>query len=180
MSAAPFLRTARLELRPVVDAGQIEALLRVTQDGRADNDPARTPDESRAHAMRTIERSAETFERHGFGLWLMCLHEHPDPCGWCGIRNGEHPDAPELTYGLVPSARGMGLATEAVRAVIVHALALPATDHIWGAARPENLASIRVMERAGLVPAGRRVLGEIEYETLRFPVKGAAASGNGT
>jgi RimJ/RimL family protein N-acetyltransferase len=168
MSAAPNLRTARLELRPLVEAGQIETLLQVTEAARAENEPAGTSEERRAHATRTVERSAMTFEHHGFGLWLMYLPEQRDPCGWCGIRNGEHPDAPELTYGLAPLARGAGLATEAVRAVIAHALALPATDHVWGAARPENLASIRVMERAGLVPAGRRVLGGIEYETFRW------------
>jgi len=60
---------------------------------------------------------------------------------------------------------------------MAHVLALPATDHVWGAARPENTASIRVMERAGLAPAGRRVLGGIEYETLRFPPLRVSAVG---
>lgn len=66
-------------------------------------------------------------------------------------------------FGLVPEARGAGLATEATLAVLDHALALPGTRRIWGAARPDNAASVGVMERAGLAYEGRRTLDGTEF-----------------
>jgi ribosomal-protein-alanine N-acetyltransferase len=78
--------------------------------------------------------------------------------GWCGPEAGDDATSTELMFGLVPSARGAGLAREATRAVIEHGFGLAATRRVWGAALPDNSASARVMERAGLLFEGRRVL----------------------
>ncbi|MBT2517202.1 GNAT family N-acetyltransferase [Streptomyces sp. ISL-90] len=71
----------------------------------------------------------------------------------------------EFGYGLVESARGSGLATEAV----VAALSTAAAHGALGAradTTPENLASQRVLEKAGLVEV-RRDAASVVYETRR-------------
>lgn len=72
--------------------------------------------------------------------------------GFFGPPNGE--GRVEFGYGLVPSARGHGLAGEAVRVALEHAAR-------WGAriaaadTDTSNIASQRVLTKAGLVEIGR-------------------------
>jgi RimJ/RimL family protein N-acetyltransferase len=61
----------------------------------------------------------------------------------------------EIGWHLKKSAWGNGYATEAARAILnygFHTLKLPT---IYSIARPENIASIRVMQRLGMMPIGR-------------------------
>ncbi|MEV4491111.1 GNAT family protein [Micromonospora coxensis] len=52
-------------------------------------------------------------------------------------------------YGLVPSARGRGLATEALRAVVAHGFAQPSVQTMTADPLLDNVASHRVLEKAG-------------------------------
>jgi RimJ/RimL family protein N-acetyltransferase len=58
-------------------------------------------------------------------------------------------------YGLAPSARGHGYATEALRALIGWALAQPGVHRIQADTTHANLPSQRVMERAGMHLVGQ-------------------------
>lgn len=60
----------------------------------------------------------------------------------------------EFGYGLVPSARGAGLATEAVRLALGHASSWGARVAVADTA-PENVASQRVLVKSGLVEVRR-------------------------
>jgi [ribosomal protein S5]-alanine N-acetyltransferase len=64
----------------------------------------------------------------------------------------------EIIFALLPSRWGRGLATEAGRAVLSHGFADAALPRIVGIAKPENHASLRVMQRLGM-----RLVGEAEY-----------------
>jgi RimJ/RimL family protein N-acetyltransferase len=56
----------------------------------------------------------------------------------------------ELGYGIVESRRGQGYASEAARALVAHALGLPAVTEVVAGVDPANPASARVLEKAGL------------------------------
>jgi RimJ/RimL family protein N-acetyltransferase len=60
----------------------------------------------------------------------------------------------EVGYVLARSAWGAGFATEAVRLVTSWALSQPTIRCVWAYADVENLASIRVLEKAGYSRAG--------------------------
>jgi RimJ/RimL family protein N-acetyltransferase len=60
-----------------------------------------------------------------------------------------------LGYVLRRSEWGQGYVSEAVRAVIDHALALPHIFRVWAVCDVDNHASARVMEKAGMVREGR-------------------------
>ncbi len=165
--AAPVdlsLATPRLRLRPVLDGEPADALARLSAHVHEEAEPDRVSPARSEHARRVVARSAAAFAAHGFGLWLLVPHGARDPVGWCGLKAGDDPAEPELMFGLLPAARGTGLATEAVRAVVAWARALPRTRRVWGAARPGHLASLKVMERAGLRDEGRRTLDGEEYD----------------
>ncbi|MEU9867549.1 GNAT family N-acetyltransferase [Actinomadura sp. NPDC048021] len=62
--------------------------------------------------------------------------------------------AVEFGYGVVPSRRGRGYATEATRAIVAFALTAPGVDRVVATVEPSNPASVRVLEKAGLRLAG--------------------------
>jgi len=104
-----------------------------------------------AHVERVralLASNAEFFPAHGFGLWLVRAGEAA--VGWIGLRPRESPVEPELLYGLAREARGKGYATEAAEAVLMKLFANPAVTGAWAVTDPTNLASCRVLERAGM------------------------------
>jgi [ribosomal protein S5]-alanine N-acetyltransferase len=62
--------------------------------------------------------------------------------------------AVEVGYGIIPSHRGRGYATEALRAIVVWAFAQPAVLSVVAECLPDNAASIRVLQSAGFLPEG--------------------------
>lgn len=58
-------------------------------------------------------------------------------------------------YHLARSEWGRGFATEAVRAFVGWALGQPEVHRVWAVCDVDNLASARVLEKAGLVREGR-------------------------
>jgi RimJ/RimL family protein N-acetyltransferase len=69
--------------------------------------------------------------------------------GGIGFLSAPDPDGfAEIGYGLVPSARGLGYATEAVSAVLLWA-ATTGLAAIEAMTQPDNLASQRVLARCG-------------------------------
>ncbi len=73
----------------------------------------------------------------------------------------------ELGYGIVPSRRGRGYATEAVAAMLAVAWADPAVQAVVASTASGNLASQRVLEKAGLRLVGRDGDGELRYRVSR-------------
>ncbi|MGA4864692.1 GNAT family N-acetyltransferase [Streptomyces lavendulocolor] len=56
----------------------------------------------------------------------------------------------EVGYGVVPSRRGRGYASEAARAMVAHALTAPGVHTVCATVELSNPASARVLEKAGL------------------------------
>lgn len=60
----------------------------------------------------------------------------------------------EIGYGMDPAYEGKGLMTEAVSAVVRWASQQPGVSSIEAETEPSNIASQRVLEKAGFVPKG--------------------------
>jgi len=56
----------------------------------------------------------------------------------------------ELGYGIAPSRRGRGYATEAVLAMLAFASTLPGVTGVFVDAEAENVGSVRVLEKSGM------------------------------
>ncbi|MGW7413503.1 GNAT family N-acetyltransferase [Streptomyces sp. NPDC054863] len=58
----------------------------------------------------------------------------------------------EFGYGVAPSRRRRGYASEAARALVAHALTAPGVHTVYAKVSLDNPASSRVLEKAGLTP----------------------------
>jgi RimJ/RimL family protein N-acetyltransferase len=70
--------------------------------------------------------------------------------GGIGLKLPHTDGAVEFGYGIVPSRRCRGYTTEAVRALVAHARTLPGVTLVFATVDPANVASVRVLEKAGL------------------------------
>ena len=132
-----ILRTDRLLLKPATaaDASRLSAT----------NEPAATD-----RILKLIENQMSWWKEHSYGLWMIILPATETLAGWCGLRPSNSPIEPELLFGLAAGNQGRGIATEAVRAVLAYALALPNIQSVWAATSENNFASAAVMKRAGM------------------------------
>ena len=70
--------------------------------------------------------------------------------GYCGLRYLNELDEVEILYGLAKPYWGRGIATHAAKASISYGFNVAALDKVIAMVLPENQASKRVIEKAGL------------------------------
>ena len=115
-----------------------------------------------------------------FGFWAAIEKSTGEFVGWFHLRPPKRgrPDEAELGYRLRRSAWGKGYATEGSRALIRKAFTELDVKRVVAFTMAVNLASRRVMEKAGLVhvrtfnetwpdPIPGTEHGEVEYELRR-------------
>jgi RimJ/RimL family protein N-acetyltransferase len=102
--------------------------------------------------LRHLLHTWETDDGGQYG-WLLCLRGTDEPIGSIGVSLGLH--GAVFGYVLGRAYWGRGLMTEAVRYVSAWTLAQPPLFRVWAYCDTENLASARVLEKAGLVQEGR-------------------------
>jgi RimJ/RimL family protein N-acetyltransferase len=87
----------------------------------------------------------------GHGLWTVEPKSGGDVLGFVliGFEPGDR--EPELGYLFRPTAEGQGFATEAARGLRDHAFVAMGMDRLVSYIDPENLGSIRVVERLGAI-----------------------------
>jgi RimJ/RimL family protein N-acetyltransferase len=88
----------------------------------------------------------------GYGFWAAQEKPTGEFLGWFHLRApaGSDPDEPELGYRLRKAAWGKGYATEGSCALIHKGLVDLGARRVWAETMAVNLASRRVMEKAGL------------------------------
>ena len=173
MGARQIFETKRLILRDM-DAGDLEALHGVLGDPEATRffDACRplTLDESREKLAAWVRHD----EICGFMPGLMVLKETLDTVGHGGL--GYYPETetegPELIYVLKEVYWGRGLATEFAREALAYGFDALKVNRILSTVRPENGASIRVLEKVGMrrrsyLPEENRFLYTLDAESWR-------------
>jgi ribosomal-protein-alanine N-acetyltransferase len=101
----------------------------------------------------------------GWGPWLMVLAEERVLVGDAGFKG--RPDArgvAEIGYGVLPRHQRLGLATEAVSALITWAFSQGARA-IVAESEADNIASARVLQKAGMRqadPSGEKLSWRVE------------------
>ena len=113
----PTLTTARLELIPP-DASCEAHYARFYTDAEASADYG-GPISSGA-AWARLAADLGSWHLQGFGVWSLRRREQGDLVGVCGFWQGKGWPR-ELTWWLLPEARGAGLAQEASLAAVAHA-----------------------------------------------------------
>jgi RimJ/RimL family protein N-acetyltransferase len=121
-----------------------------------------TPEETRA----MIERVQGRWATFGYSWWSLIEHETGELVGAAGLQHLGHARANPLEVGwrLRTDRWGRGLATEAARTVLAHAFAGVDAALVCAIRHPDNLASLRVMERLGMRHVGRQTWNGAQVE----------------
>ena len=150
------VETDRLRLREL-RADEVEAMHRIYGDAETLRHVGRTrrptPDlEATGRVVDFVRRHAEL---HGFSMWAIDERDGDALVGIAGLIwvEGHGPDV-EAAYLLRRDRWGRGYATEALREVLRIGHDELGLDRIVALAYPENDASRRVMEKAGMRPDG--------------------------
>ena len=85
----------------------------------------------------------------GFGMWIMCLKDQDVVLGGAGLCYPDNWPSHELTWWLMPDARGQGFATEASQAVIDWAYDIKGWPVVETYMRDENQPARRLAVRLG-------------------------------
>jgi RimJ/RimL family protein N-acetyltransferase len=149
----PTLETERLVLRPL-SMDDADALHRVSNEPDVrrylwDDAPV-----EEATIRDVIVQSTRMFSEEGVGLFGVRRRESEDLLGFCGFVRLAGMEEPELGYELTREAWGGGLATEASRACLRHAFGDAGLERVIAGADAPNAASLRVIEKLGMKPAG--------------------------
>jgi RimJ/RimL family protein N-acetyltransferase len=146
------MRTARLVLRPP----------RLEDRAAIFESYGRDPEVTRYLAWRPhtrveemdgfVRRSVAAWRGNARRPWVLTRPPEDGPIGMLELRLSGH--QAELGYVLARAAWGQGLMTEAVQAVVDLALAEPGLYRTWAVCDVENLASARVLEKAGMQREG--------------------------
>jgi RimJ/RimL family protein N-acetyltransferase len=165
-----FLETERLVLRRFTEA-DVENLFELDSDPdvmRFLTGGKPTPrDVIRNDTLPRFLRYYERFE--GFGFWAAIEKSTGEFLGWFEFRppEGGGPEEVELGYRLRRSAWGKGYATEGSRALIRKGFTELGVRRVLASTMAVNVASRRVMEKAGLT------LARTFHRSWPDPVEGA-------
>lgn len=122
------------------------------------NDPAfiqnirdegiKTIDEAKAHiGVRFIG----SYQKNGFGMYLVTLKSSGEHVGVCGILKRDTLNFPDIGYAFLAEHSGKGYASEAAIAVMQYGTQILGIKRIVGITSRDNKASIKILEKAGLV-----------------------------
>jgi [ribosomal protein S5]-alanine N-acetyltransferase len=144
------LTTKRLSLRRL-SPGDAEFILELLNDSaflRFIGDKAvRSADDARQYIL---DGPVASYQRNGFGLWLVELKDSAVPVGMCGLLKRESLPDVDIGFAFLPAYRSLGYAFESASAVLDYARKEFGLKRIVAITDPDNADSIRVLEKIGM------------------------------
>jgi [ribosomal protein S5]-alanine N-acetyltransferase len=150
MNAPHTVETERLLLRPFVE-DDAEEFFRFNNDPlvmRYTGNPLMgSVEEARAGLL---SRPIADYRTHGYGRWACVCKADGKLIGFAGLKFLPELNEVDLGYRLLPAYWGKGLATEASVASLGYGFDRLGLRRIIGLVDPENVASVRVLEKVGM------------------------------
>lgn len=160
------LKASRLLLRALrdEDAEQIRTLRSHPEVNKYIGRPNEfSLQESLAFIKKIQQANAE--ERSFY--WAICPLTQNKLTGTICVWNfSEDKKEAEIGFELLPEWQGKGLVSEAVKEVIEYCFSNSSLEILWGATSPENLASIRVLEKFGFVYDAEKKENDLRFYRL--------------
>jgi ribosomal-protein-alanine N-acetyltransferase len=108
--------------------------------------------------VRTVEDAREyirtgpiaSYERFGFGLYITARRSDQTSLGICGLLKRDALSDVDIGFAFLPEFWGQGYALESAAAVLSHGRSSFGLTRIVAIVAPDNLGSIRLVERLGL------------------------------
>jgi RimJ/RimL family protein N-acetyltransferase len=149
-SDAVVLETERLSLRKLnlEDAGFIFELLNEPAFVRFIGDRGiKTLDDARAYL---IKGPLASYERFGFGSWLVQFKTSGEALGMCGLVKRDTLADIDIGYAFLERFWLKGYASESAAAVKTYGMQVLGIKRLVAIADPDNAGSIKVLEKIGL------------------------------
>ncbi len=97
-----------------------------------------------------IKSLTDNWEENHFGVWAVIYKEQEKLIGHCGLKFLENTPEVQIGYLLLKSYWTRGLGTEAASAALKYGFEVVNLQKIVAVAKPENIASRRVLEKVGM------------------------------
>jgi ribosomal-protein-alanine N-acetyltransferase len=110
-----------------------------------------------AETRQFVLNRIRDYEQYGWTMWPLLLKESGEFIGYCGYlrrRYGEYEGEVEIGYAINRSHWGQGLTAEAGARILDYGFETLGFDRVIASARQENAASIRVMQKLGMMSIG--------------------------
>lgn len=123
------------------------------------------------HAQLILEQIIlPQYALYNHGRWAVHIKPDMDPIaigfiGWCGLKNRPERNEIDLGYRFLKNVWGKGYATEAAFACLRYGFEKLNMQRIVGRAMPQNIASLRVLEKCGMQYVGEEVVDDHPAKT---------------
>jgi RimJ/RimL family protein N-acetyltransferase len=142
------IETARLYLRQFMP-NDLDELYRIYSDPEIMKYVGKGV-RTRAETESAIHNMLKHWEENNFGMWAVVHKTDRKMIGRCGLCFLDKTPEVELGYALDKLYWNQGLATEASIASLNYGFEILQLERIVAIARPENIASQRVMQKVGM------------------------------
>lgn len=116
-----------------------------------------------------------SYERFGYGLFLVTVREGAQAAGICGlVKREEFPD-PDLGFAFLERYRRRGYASESARAVLRYGFDELGLGRIIAMADPDNKPSVRLLQNLGFEYAGKVRMPEDDHDIDQFSLQKRSA-----
>lgn len=171
------LSTERLRLSPVTQDDAAFVLEMLNDPGWLANigdRGVRTLDDARRYIA---DRLVASYEKNGFGLWVVERKDAPGAIGICGLVKRDTLPEPDIGFAFLPEFWSAGYAYESAAAVKTYALGTLGMPRLLAITNDDNVASIRLVEKLGLAFVRMMELSPGESPVRLFALEAAAAQG---
>lgn len=159
-----ILETERLLLRTFssADASLIYDLNQDPDVTRFTGDPVRDI----AHAAEILEKTIlPQYALYNHGRWAVHTKSDLQFIGWCGLKARPERNEIDLGYRFLKTAWGKGYATESAFACLNYGFKKLGLHRIVGRAMPDNIASLKVLEKCGMRYVGEDIVDDHPAKT---------------
>ena len=144
-----IIETERLLLREIT-LDDKEALFKLHSNPAVQKFTGEPVVKSKEEIKKAIEARIINYKKYGYGRWATFLKDDMQFVGWAGLAYLPEFDETDLGYRFLPEYWGLGIATEASRAILNYGFDSLKLKKIIAIALKEHKASIRVMEKVGM------------------------------
>lgn len=161
-----IFETERTFLRPFLledDADMYELnvdpqVIQFTGDG-----PFSSQEEARAFI-----RDYAHYHKYGYGRWAVIRKNDYEFLGWCGLKFHPKTEETDLGFRFKRKYWNQGYATETAKASVYIGFSAYGLSEIIGRAAEKNLASIRVLEKVGMIYSHEMILSGMSARQYRI------------
>ena len=111
-------------------------------------------------------KNYDHYEKYGFGRWTVLDKISGEFLGWCGLKYDEALDEYDIGFRFLRKHWGKGYATESAEFCLKLGFEKFDIPEIVGRVMPENIASIKVLEKLGMTHKETRTKNGVEWLIL--------------